>query len=99
MSFLTRPMAPPGQQGGATPQQRPAAHVPQMTPQNQPQIDPRMASQLAQQAQERVAAAQGHQLNPQVRARLIPPGLPDTTKQQLMNVSDEDFRTILSSYL
>ncbi|KAF2875630.1 hypothetical protein BDV95DRAFT_485268 [Massariosphaeria phaeospora] len=101
MPMLTRPLAAPGQPGPTTPQQRPQAHIPQMTPQGQgqPQIDPQVATQLMREAQQRAAAAaQGQPLTEQTRMALIPADIDPTIKQHLLKLPDAQFRMTLANY-
>lgn len=101
MPMLTRPMVPPSQQGPTTPQQRPQAHVPQMTPQGQDQLNPAIATQLMREAQQRAAQAaqNGQPLTDQVRMGLIPHDLDPHVKAQLMKVPENQFRGILQNYM
>ncbi|KAF2686101.1 hypothetical protein K458DRAFT_416439 [Lentithecium fluviatile CBS 122367] len=99
MPMLNRPMIPPGQPGPTTPQQRPQAHVPQMTPQNQDQGQLQQLMREAKQRATSIAGAQNQPLTEQARLGLLPNEMDPMVKQQLLKVPEAQFRTILNNYM
>lgn len=98
MPMLTRPMVPPGQQGNATPGQRPQQPGQQMPQGMAPGINAAQAVQLAQQ---RAAAAQAQMPGaPQAsRASQIPGDVPGPIRQKMMELPEEQFRVVLGKWI
>lgn len=87
MPYLTKPMAPPGQQGPATPQQRPQGMPP--TAQTPGQMG-MMTGGMQGQQQQAMPTSMAE------RASMIPPNVPDAQKQQLLTVNEETFQAIIN---
>ncbi|KAK8246647.1 hypothetical protein HDK90DRAFT_16621 [Phyllosticta capitalensis] len=92
MPMLTRPMAPPGPQGRATPQ--PGQQVPQNVGQG---MDAMRALQMAQQRAAQAQAGMPGAPAPN-RASRIPPDIPEPMRQTIMGLPEDKFQTVLNRW-